>query len=183
MEGVHAGVVVVRSSDRELAQHALTTQPQAVLDLLKKHPVDRLEVVHSKRDPLGRWDGRKGTEIRINTKTDPLQRLSHYPESTLTTKLALRAADAAGAGGEAAAQRAQVQAAMTHEVGHHVHLGGADRALQRQFDTLVRDTHRAARADGSAARISQHASRNDPNPAELFAGGLHRLPPCPRAAE
>lgn len=168
VEGVHAGVVDVRSgADRELAQHALATQPQAVLDMLKKLPVDRLEVVHSKRDALGRWDGRKGTEIRINTKTDPLERLSRHPDATVTTKLALRAADAAGAGREAAAQRAQVQATMTHEAGHHLQLGGTDRALQRQIDTLVRDTHRAAIADGSAARLSVHAAR--PDPAEFFA--------------
>ncbi len=166
VEGVHAGVVVVRSSDRELAQHALTSQPQAVLDLLKKHPVDRLDVVHSARQTPGRW--REGGEIRLNTKVDPVDRLARHPEFSVTAKLGLRAAAALPQAARAsAAQRAQVQATMTHEIGHHAHLDGKDRAVQREIDALVRDTHRAALADGSAARLSERAA--DGGDAEFFA--------------
>jgi hypothetical protein len=177
---VHADAIVVRRGvDQELVDQVLASQPSAVLEALARQKIDALEFLKaapSGRNPPGQWrlsaSGRR--EIWINTSTQGLDVLARSPDFTVSTKVALRAAKAEGASAAAqarVAKLAKIRVTVVHEIGHQVHGPAffpsvAASPLDREVDRKIAETFRAAKADGSAARLSTYATTTR---AEFFA--------------
>ncbi len=186
-EGVHVDKVVVRRGvDPEIAQYVLSSQPPEVLDALAARKLGSIELLKAKPssvNPPGVWerypDGR--TTIRITTLTKDLESQRRSPEWTVSTRMAIKAADRVGgsvAQQERAARLARIQATTTHEIGHQIHGPPGKRGIPDpvtgQVDQKILATFHAAMADGSAVRVSTYATSNHSEFfAESFAAYFH----------
>ena len=179
-EGVHAKRILVEDkADAALAAAALAQQPKGVLRMLERHPLQAIEFRTSAnmRETPGSeayglyfsekstWDPRNARMVRIDAQLlrASVLRFEQYPKWSITHAVA--------SGKDLSLTEARDKAAavtITHELGHHLHLGipgdryDVDRAIQIAWEKRV------------AAGVSEYASTNHVEYfAESFAAYHH----------